>query len=154
MRLDLSVQCAIPKSAARTIPSTAEIRRWALAALAGLRRVHIGLLVRIVDETESATLNEWYRNKRGPTNVLSFFYGQRADRMPGGTFGDIVICAPLVAREARENHKRIKDHWAHLVVHAILHLRGHDHQNPVEAARMEALETRVLHGLGLPDPYA
>jgi probable rRNA maturation factor len=154
MKLDLRVQCAIPKSAARSIPPTPEIRRWARAALAGLRHARIGLLVRIVDETESAMLNQWYRNKRGPTNVLSFFYGRDANRMPGGTLGDIVICAPLVVREARENRKKIKAHWAHLVVHAILHLRGHDHQNPVEAARMEALETRVLHGLGFPDPYA
>lgn len=154
MKLDLSVQRATRRSTRHAIPATPEIRRWALAALSGLRRVRVGLLVRIVDEDESAMLNQWYRDKHGPTNVLSFFYGQQPQRTPGGTLGDIVICAPLVVREARENHKKIKAHWAHLVVHAILHLRGHDHEAPVEAARMEALETRVLRGLGFPDPYA
>lgn len=150
MKLDLSVQ----RATRHAIPATPEIRRWALAALSGLRRARVGLLVRIVDEAESAMLNQWYRDKHGATNVLSFFYGRQLQRTPGGTLGDIVICAPLVVREARENHKKIKAHWAHLVVHAILHLRGHDHEVPVEAARMEALETRVLRGLGFPDPYA
>jgi probable rRNA maturation factor len=146
MRLDLTVQNATR----RRIPEPREMRRWARAALTGLRRARAAVLVRIVDEPESAALNSRYRGKPGPTNVLSFSY----DARPADALGDIVICAPLVAREARENNKKIKDHWAHLVVHAILHLRGYDHQHEPDAARMEALETRIMRRLGIPDPYA
>jgi probable rRNA maturation factor len=126
------------------------MRRWARAALKGLRRSHAAVLVRLVDERESAELNHRYRGKPGPTNVMSFSYGEKSH----GLLGDIVICAPVVVREAKENNKKIKDHWAHLLVHAILHLRGYDHKHQADAARMEAREIRILKRLGIPNPYA
>lgn len=146
MKLELTVQ----RATRRPIPDVRDMRRWAIAALRGLRRVRATVLVRLVDERESAELNSRYRGKPGPTNVLSFSYGQKSTRY----LGDIVICAPLVQREAKENNKKIKDHWAHLIVHAILHLRGYDHEQEADAARMEALEIRILKRLGFPDPYA
>jgi probable rRNA maturation factor len=146
MRLDLTIQ-NVTRS---RIPEQREMRRWALAALTGLRSTRAALVVRVVEEAESAELNLRYRGKTGPTNVLSFGYGEK----PTQLLGDIVICAPLVVREAKENNKKIKDHWAHLVVHAILHLRGYDHEHELDAARMEARETRIMKRLGFPDPYA
>lgn len=146
MKLDLTVQ----RATHRRIPEMREMRRWARAALRGVRRARVAIVVRIVDESESAELNSRYRGRPGPTNVLSFSYGEK----PTHDLGDIVICAPLVVREAKENNKKIKDHWAHLVVHAILHLRGYDHEHESDAARMETRETRILKRLGFPDPYA
>lgn len=146
MKLDLTVQ----RATRRRIPDVRELRRWARAALRGVRRARVAIVVRVVDESESAAFNKRYRGKSGPTNVLSFSYGEN----PTQDLGDIVICAPLAVREAKENNKKIKDHWAHLLVHAILHLRGYDHEHESDAARMEARETRILRRLGLPNPYA
>jgi len=110
------------------------------------------LTIRIVDEAEGSELNSRWREKSGPTNVLSF----PAEPMPGApddTLGDIVICAPVVAREAAEQGKLFEAHWAHLTIHGVLHLRGYDHQTDAEAAEMEALETQLLKQLEYPDPY-
>ncbi len=145
--IDLDLQIA---SAAADLPSEADFRRWASAALAG--RDGAELTVRIVDEAESSELNGAYRHKQGPTNVLSFPFAAP----PGVTLpllGDIVICAPVVAREAREQDKAPTAHWAHMVVHGCLHLLGYDHLVEEEAQRMESLETNILSGLGYPDPY-
>ncbi|MDG2460199.1 MAG: rRNA maturation RNase YbeY [Luminiphilus sp.] len=108
--------------------------------------------IRITDSTEAAQFNQTYRAKAGPTNVLSF----PADLPPeaaSGLLGDLVICAPLVQREAAQQRKSEEAHWAHLVVHGVLHLLGHDHQAPAEAKRMEALEINLLSCLGFPNPY-
>lgn len=97
-------------------------------------------------------LNARYRGRDYATNVLSF----PAELPPGvdvPLLGDIVVCAPVVAREAAEQHKAPRAHWAHMLVHATLHLLGHDHEQPHDATRMEALETRILAALGFPDPY-
>ena len=105
-----------------------------------------------MDEDEGAELNEAYRRKQGPTNVLSFPF----EAPPGvelSLLGDIVVCAPVVAREAGEQGKILESHWAHMVVHGCLHLLGYDHMEPVEAEAMEALETEILGGLGYPNPY-
>jgi probable rRNA maturation factor len=145
--IDLDLQIA---SVAADLPSEADFLRWASAALAG--RDGAELTVRIVDEAESAELNGAYRHKQGPTNVLSFPFAAP----PGVTLpllGDIVICAPVVAREAREQDKAPTAHWAHMVVHGCLHLLGYDHLVEEEAQRMESLETNILSGLGYPDPY-
>lgn len=114
------------------------------------------LNVRIVDSDEISELNSTYRNKSGPTNVLSFPF-----ELPPGfpteenyrILGDIVICAPVVEQEAEQQQKPPKSHWAHMVMHGALHLLGYDHQTNAEAERMENLETALLHQLSFPDPY-
>jgi probable rRNA maturation factor len=149
MRLFLTVQRA---SRVRGLPSAASITDWARAALAGSGPGTAEITVRLVDEPESADLNKRYRGKRGATNVLSFTY----DFAPGkaGLAGDLLICAPVVQREADQQDKRPRAHWAHMLVHGILHLRGHDHVRHADAEIMEALEIRILKRLGFPDPYA
>jgi probable rRNA maturation factor len=105
--------------------------------------------VRIVGAAEARTLNRRYRRRNHATNVLSFPYA-----LPRGVVqGDIVLCAPVIAREALAQGKTVEAHFAHLTVHGVLHLQGHRHAGPREAARMEALEKRLLAKLGYPDPY-
>jgi probable rRNA maturation factor len=139
---------------AAAVPAPADLRKWARAALTA--DVRGELTVRIVDERESAELNGRYRGKAGPTNVLSF----RAESpdleahdelLP---YGDVVICAEVVAREAREQGKPLAAHWAHMVVHGALHLQGYDHENSRDAGIMEARERALLNELGFPDPYS
>ena len=136
------------------VPAPAELRKWARAALAA--DVRGELTVRIVDEGESAELNSRYRGKKGPTNVLSFpaeppSLGAGDELLP---YGDVVICAAVVAREAREQGKPLAAHWAHMVVHGALHLQGYDHENKRDAGLMEARERALLNELGFPDPYS
>lgn len=137
---DIAVQRRVP---AAGIPAATSLRVWAQSAL----RKKGALTIRIVDEEESETLNSRYRHKQKPTNVLSFGYDER------GVLGDLVICAPVVAREAREQGKTVRAHWAHMVVHGCLHLQGHDHEKEAEATAMEALEIRILGKLGFKNPY-
>ena len=126
--------------------------RWACAALKGLRRRRAALGVRIVGATEAASLNSRFRHKHYPTNVLSFPFeappGVRSELL-----GDLVICAPVVRREARAQGKPLRAHWAHMIVHGILHLRGYDHGNRQDAAAMENREIRILKDLGFTNPY-
>jgi probable rRNA maturation factor len=142
-------------------PRRAEFIRWAGAALAGaasrpgmlrggVRRVTMS--VRVVGTARSRTLNARYRNKDRPTNVLSF---GGAGRMPDGSIdlGELVMCAPVVAREASTQGKRAAAHWAHLTVHGALHLLGFDHERPREARKMEAREIQILDRLGFSNPY-
>jgi len=144
----LSVERA---SAAPAQPGEVELRKWVEAALKG-RCEPAELSIRIVDEAESAELNSHYRGKQGPTNVLSFLAELPAG-VPVPLLGDLVICAPLVVREAREQGKPAEAHWAHLVVHGCLHLLGFDHEDEAEAVEMESLERAILAGLGYADPY-
>jgi probable rRNA maturation factor len=130
--------------AARGIPGTASLRRWAKAALGAATGRELTL--RIVGAAESRRLNRQYRGKDKPTNVLSF-------AGPPGGLGDLVICAPVIRREAREQGKRLAEHWAHMVVHGVLHLRGFDHIRRAEARVMEARERAILARLSVPDPY-
>lgn len=139
-------------SAEAGVPDAAQLRHWAQAALADLSGP-LAMTVRIVDEAESAELNQTYRGKQGPTNVLSFT-AEVPPEVDEPLLGDLVICAPVVAREAAEQGKTLEAHWAHMVVHGCLHLQGHDHIEEQQAARMESLETRILAGLGFTDPYA
>ena len=138
----------------RGVPAGASFRRWVAAALLGAgRRRATELSIRIVGAREGRTLNRTYRGKDDATNVLSF----PAELPPGielPLIGDLVLCAPVVAREAAEQGKAPRDHYAHLTVHGVLHLLGHDHLEAEQAARMEALEIRILAGLGIADPYA
>jgi probable rRNA maturation factor len=120
-------------------PSAALLRRFAREA----SRAAIAL--RVVGAAEAKRLNKTFRKKAYATNVLSFPYG--------GGGGDIVLCHPVIAREAREQGKTLRAHYAHLVVHGVLHLRGHDHLRNSEAARMERAEIRILRRLGFANPY-
>ena len=135
------------------VPASAKLVQWAEAALAG-RSEGTRMTVRVVDMEEGARLNERYRGRTGATNVLAFSFD--APELPPSVriLGDVVVCAPVAAREAREQSKRLDAHWAHLVVHGTLHLLGYDHHEPGPAEEMEALERTILAGLGYPDPYA
>ena len=132
-------------------PSRSQLQRWARQALA-TRRTHAALTVRIVDIPESAALNAAWRQRSGPTNVLSFPVSGLEEVAPE-LLGDIVICAPLVTTEAAAQGKLLEAHWAHLVVHGTLHLLGFDHVEEPQARAMEALECELLTALGFPDPY-
>ncbi|MEX2961156.1 rRNA maturation RNase YbeY [Microbulbifer sp. TYP-18] len=133
------------------LPSDDQLRTWATAALANTRG-DAELTVRIVDEEESRQLNRRYRQRDKPTNVLSFPAALPED-LDLPLLGDLVICAPVVAREARQQQKPLSAHWAHMVVHGTLHLLGYDHIEDTDAEIMESLETRLLAGLDIPDPY-
>ncbi|ASR42353.1 rRNA maturation RNase YbeY [Xanthomonas citri pv. mangiferaeindicae] len=150
--LDIAVGYALPR---KGIPSAASFRRWASAALDGRIR-EADLAIRLVDEDEGRALNRHYRGKDYATNVLSF-PAELPEGLPEGVrlplLGDLVICAPVVAREAAEQHKRQGDHYAHLTVHGVLHLLGWDHENDKDAEAMEQLEREVLASLGIDDPY-
>ena len=148
MNLHLEIQRV---SDAPEQPTDEQFRRWAGAALTG-RRGRAELTLRLVDEEESRALNREYRGRDRPTNVLSFPF-QVPPEVPSDLLGDLVICAPLVTGEAAEQGKSTEAHWAHLVVHGILHLLGYDHQRLPESREMEALEIRILAGLGFSDPY-
>ena len=139
-------------SVAEGLPSPADLRAWAGAVLAA-EAANSDLTLRVVDLEEGRQLNETYRDASGPTNVLSFPF----EAPPGvriALLGDVVICAPVVAREAHEQGKTVRAHWAHMVVHGLLHLQGYDHQRPDQAEQMESRERQILQRLGFADPYA
>lgn len=141
------------------VPAHSDMERWldaALGAAGGGRAGGYEVGVRIVAEPESRVLNHRYRGKDRATNVLAFPAAGLPPNWPAELampLGDLVICAPVVAREAAEQAKNPADHWAHMLVHGMLHLLGHDHQTEAEAASMEALEIRVLAAGGLENPY-
>jgi probable rRNA maturation factor len=141
-------------SSARSIPSDEELGNWVRLAFGGEQRG--SLTVRIVDEPESAELNQRYRQVQGATNVLAFPVGAAVlpDMEDLPPLGDIVICAPVLEREARDQGKTLQCHWAHIAVHGSLHLQGFDHDNDVDAQQMESRETELLKTLGFGDPYA
>ncbi|MET0616392.1 MAG: rRNA maturation RNase YbeY [Luteibacter sp.] len=148
--LDVAVGYATSR---KGVPAPASFRRWVEAALKGARRRKATeVSIRIVDAVEGQALNLQYRGRDYATNVLSF-----PVELPPGVnlplIGDLVICAPVVAREAVEQGKKPADHWAHLTIHGTLHLLGYDHIEEAGAEAMEGLETRVLAGLGVADPY-
>ena len=149
VHLDVAVSYAAPRAG---VPASTSFRKWVAAALSGRIR-EADLAIRIVDEREGCALNRHYRGKDYATNVLSF-----PAELPEGVklplLGDLVICAPVVAREASEQGKTVTAHYAHLTVHGVLHLLGWDHDDEKEAEAMEQLEREVLAELGLPDPYA
>jgi len=139
--LSLTVQYA---GIMRELPTRAQFRRWVKVAL----QRDVNITLRIVDEPEARELNKKYRGKDYATNVLTFVYEEA-----GSLSGDIVICAPVVEREAAEQHKDLMAHYAHLTIHAVLHLQGYEHENDAEAIEMETLETALMLKLHYPDPY-
>jgi probable rRNA maturation factor len=146
--LHLQVQYACSDA---DLPSRQRLRTWAMRALQG-RRAAADLVIRVVDEAESRALNARYRGKDCPTNVLAFPF-EPPPQTANDYLGDLVICAPVVKREACEQGKPHSHHWAHMVVHGILHLCGYDHQSARQARQMETLERRLLGGMGIADPY-
>lgn len=148
IQLDVGVSYGLPR---KGLPAAASFRRWVAAACAGrIRRADLG--IRLVDAKVGRSLNRHYRGKDYATNVLSF----PADLPEGVTLpllGDLVICAPVVAREAREQGKDLSAHYAHLTIHGVLHLLGLDHEDAREAEAMEQIEREILAGLGFADPY-
>ena len=152
IRLDVAVGYAAPRAG---VPAAVSFRKWVAAALEGRIR-EADLAIRIVDQKEGRALNHHYRGKDYATNVLSF-PAELPEGLPKGVklplLGDLVLCAPVVAREAQEQRKPLGAHYAHLTVHGCLHLLGWDHEDAQEAEAMEQLEREILAGLGLPDPY-
>ena len=147
MTIEVEVQNA---TAFESLPDDAQFSLWVETALRGKNTAELTL--RLVDRDESRELNSRYRGKDKPTNVLSF----PAELPPGldiPLLGDIVICAPLVREESEAQHKPLSAHWAHLVIHGVLHLLGHDHQDEREAVEMEAVEVELLASLGYGNPY-
>lgn len=142
-KFSLSVQYA---SEAVSIPTRPQFRRWVAAALQGGAEITL----RIVDAKEGQLLNRDYRGKDYATNVLTFAYGEEE----GVLAGDIVLCAPVVEKEAREQGKALFAHYAHLTVHGVLHMQGFEHETDAEAREMEALEVEILRRLRFNDPYA
>lgn len=134
-------------------PKTALLRQWAKKTLS--RKIKSGeITLRIVGIDEMSKLNSTYRHKNGPTNVLSFpFEVHKGVTLETPILGDIVICADIVNKEAKEQHKPEDAHWAHMIVHGILHLLGFDHENDKDAEKMEALEVEILQTLGFTNPY-
>ncbi len=142
--LDLAIQFAVKAE----LPGRADFRRWAKAALRG----DVAAALRIVDAEEGRALNRDYRGKDYATNVLTFEYGP--DPETGVLTGDIVLCAPVVAKEAKDQGKPLAAHYAHLTVHGMLHLQGYDHETgQADALAMEAVESFIMQVLGFPDPY-
>ena len=133
-------------------PSEADIQHWVEVALKYEQQDNIELTLRIVNETESAALNHQYRDKDYATNVLSFTYDIPVE-VEINLLGDLVICAPVVQREAAEQGKSEQAHWAHMIIHGLLHLLGFDHLDEQEADKMEAHEIAILAALKFPDPY-
>ena len=143
--MPVDVQIAAPRC---TAPSASNLRRWAERALQDETG---GVCVRVVGAEEAGRLNGRYRGVEKPTNVLSFPSGAE---IPGEKhLGDVVVCAPVVEAEAQERNKRACDHYAHMVVHGVLHLRGFDHESDGDARVMESLEAAILNEIGIADPY-
>ena len=161
-KLSLSVQYAI---AAVGLPTRQKFRIWLKTAL----QRNVRVVLRIVDENEGRALNKQFRGKNYATNVLTVTYVDNSNLSEINydlnedsvkltddidfIYGDIVICAPVTAQEAREQQKELQAHYAHLIIHAALHLQGYDHENTQDATAMEALEVLLLDKLGYPDPY-
>lgn len=133
------------------LPKEEEMLRWATAAV-GTHRDEAEISLLIVDIEEGARLNHQWRGKEGPTNVLSF-PSDLPEELQLPLLGDLVICAPVVEKEALDQVKTLESHWAHMIVHGTLHLLGYDHIEDSEAEEMESLETAIMEQLGYPDPY-
>ena len=143
-RLSLSIQTA---SRAAGLPATSTLRRWISRALVR----DSTMTLRFVGAAEGRALNRQYRGRDYATNVLTFIYTDASD--DGPVTGDLVLCVPVLRREAREQKKTLRAHCAHLVIHGTLHLQGHDHESDKDARVMEAIETELLAALGYRDPY-
>ena len=133
------------------VPDSGQLQTWVNAALKDYPD-DTELVIRIVDKHEISQLNEHYRAKSGPTHILSFPF-DAPDYIESKLLGDLVVCAPVLAEEALEQHKTLDHHWAHIIVHGVLHLLGYDHVEDNEAELMEAKEIEILAQLNIDNPY-
>ncbi|MDD7805638.1 MAG: rRNA maturation RNase YbeY [Endozoicomonas sp. (ex Botrylloides leachii)] len=133
------------------LPTLDALQAWTTAAI-GNRRDSAEISLRIVDLKEAADLNQQWRNKSGPTNVLSF-PANLPPELSLPLLGDLVICAPVIEKEAKQQDKELQAHWAHIIIHGTLHLLGYDHIDDQQASEMESLEIKIMEILGFPDPY-
>ena len=149
-KLTLSVQ--YPDARLKEVITRPNIRRWIQAALFAPAE----LTIRFVDAEEGRALNRQYRGKDYATNVLTFAYNEGEEELPDDapTRADIILCTDVLEKEAAEQKKSVEEHTAHLIVHGVLHAQGYDHEDDEEAAEMEGIETELLAGLGIADPYA
>ena len=164
LKINVDVDLQNPDEIA-SLPVLDEVKSWCKAtiqtdAMAKVFENSLSVVIRVVGIAESAELNEKYRDKQGPTNVLSypndvpdFMLGIPDLKEQNSHLGDLVICEPLVVSEASEQNKSITAHWAHLIVHGVLHLQGFDHIEELEASAMESLEINILEQLGFDNPY-
>jgi probable rRNA maturation factor len=152
MQAEVAIQRATQTA---EIPGDDQFQKW-VEAVPAASELRYSLDIRIVDEEEARRFNRQYRGRDYATNVLSFpaeLPEGLPDEIRQTQLGDLLICAPVVEREALEQNRPAADHWAHLTIHGLLHLLGYDHEQPGDAAVMESLETEILAGLGIPDPY-
>jgi probable rRNA maturation factor len=150
IRLSVLVQ---NHAARKGVPIARTFERWVRATLAGRRSGRIDVNIALFEEPAARELNDRYRGKNYATNVLSFPY-QPLPREKSVLLGELALCPAVIAREAREQRKVLRDHYAHLTVHGVLHLLGHDHETERDAKKMEAIERRVLAEFRIDDPYA
>ena len=153
--IELDYQIALDESETKTtyVPNSTLVESWLSAALQPDKNSpELQLSVRVVDKEEITQLNEKYRKINKATNVLSFPF-EAPEGVDVPLLGDIVICASVVENEAVEQQKAPEQHWAHMLIHGLLHLQGYDHQNPESAEQMESLEIKIMNKLGFPNPY-
>ena len=145
--IDLQIACEVTE-----LPSLELFQRWADTALNAITDEDFELTIRLVTIEESRELNSQYRQKDKPTNVLSFPF-EVPEGIELNLLGDLVVCVPVIEQEAKEQNKKLFDHWAHMIIHGCLHLLGYDHINDADADEMEALEIKILAELSIDNPY-
>ncbi|MCK5924483.1 MAG: rRNA maturation RNase YbeY [Methylococcales bacterium] len=138
-------------STSTQIPTSAHFQKWIDTVLKSAQS-DTEVLIRLVDDKESADLNQRYRHKQGSTNILSFPF-EAPDIIESPLLGDLIICVPVIENQAQQQHKRLLDHWAHIVIHGLLHLCGYDHIDHTEAQEMETKEIKLLNTLLINNPY-
>lgn len=145
--IDLQIACEVTE-----LPSLELFQRWADTALNAITDEDFELTIRLVTIEESRELNSQYRQKDKPTNVLSFPF-EVPEGIELNLLGDLVVCVPVIEQEAKEQNKKLFDHWAHMIIHGCLHLLGYDHINDADADEMESLEIKILAELSIDNPY-
>ncbi len=138
-------------SKSKFIPDQQQFQNWVDAVLTDESQ-HSEIVIRVIDEDEMIEYNEQYRHKSGPTNILSFPF-EAPDSVESDLLGDLLVCAPVIETESKQQKKTLENHWAHIIVHGVLHLIGYDHINDMDAEEMEALEVMILKTITINNPY-
>ncbi len=138
-------------SKSKFIPDQQQFQNWVDAVLTDESQ-HSEIVIRVIDEDEMIEYNEQYRHKSGATNILSFPF-EAPDSVESDLLGDLLVCAPVIETESKQQKKTLENHWAHIIVHGVLHLIGYDHINDMDAEEMEALEVMILKTITINNPY-